>query len=68
MSRLQTKSDPDETRPIRDLIAEVVPSPDSWLDIPNENVGGARPKELIGTDQEARVRELARAIKHGMFT
>ncbi|HWE34990.1 MAG TPA: hypothetical protein VG406_00340 [Isosphaeraceae bacterium] len=61
-------SDPDETRDIHDLIDEVIPLPGLWLDTPNENLGGARPRELIGTDREEIVRDLARAIKNGMFS
>ena len=66
--RARRDQDPDETRDIRDLIAEVIPRPGVWMDTPNENLGGARPRELIGTDREDLVRGLARAIKHGMFS
>jgi hypothetical protein len=60
--------DPDETRPILELIDEVIPSPRDWIQIPNENLGGSRPVELIGTPKEEILRNLARAIKHGMFS
>ena len=32
--------DPDETKPIRDLIDEVIPQSDFWLDTPNDLFGG----------------------------
>jgi hypothetical protein len=60
--------DPDETWDIMDLIKEVIPRPKRWLRTPHDLLGGARPIGLIGTSQEGQVRELARAIKHGMFS
>ena len=60
--------DDDEVRDILRLIAEAAPFPNAWIDTPNDLLGGRRPCDLIGTVQEDRVRELTRAIKHGMFT
>jgi len=39
---------------------------DEWLDAPNDQLGGARPWDLIGTDQEPLLRNLVRAAKHGV--
>jgi Antitoxin Xre/MbcA/ParS C-terminal toxin-binding domain len=64
----QPQRDPDEQAEIRDLITQVVAHPDLWLDTPNDVLGGKKPRDLIGTDQEERLRDLARAIKHGMPT
>ena len=61
-------ADPDETRPIRELIDEVVPEPAAWLDSPNAHMGGGTPREMIDTGRESFVRDLVRAIKHGMFS
>jgi hypothetical protein len=63
-----TGPDPDETRDIRELIAEVVPHSESWIHTPHELLGGQSPADLFGTEQEERVRELTRAIKHGVFS
>ncbi len=63
-----TDRDPDEDCEIRSLVAEVVDDPDAWLDTPNDQLGGERPRDFIGTDREERLRELARSIKIGMFT
>ncbi len=38
------------------------------MDTPHDLLGGQRPQDLIGTVQEERVRELARAIKIGLAT
>jgi hypothetical protein len=58
----------EETGPILDLIDEVILKPRDWINIPNENLGGERPIDLIGTDKEGILRNLTRAIKHGMFS
>ncbi len=60
--------DPDECVDIKWLIAEVIDQPDEWMNYPNNQLAGKKPRELIGTDHEERVRELVRAIKIGMFT
>ena len=59
---------PDEKADIRKEAADVVADPGHWLDMPNDQLGGQRPRELIGTDREQAVRDLLRALKHGMPT
>jgi uncharacterized protein (DUF2384 family) len=68
MSRYPLHRDADETRELRCLIAEVVSEPDKWMDTPNDQLGGKKPNDLVGTLSEARVRELVRSIQHGMPT
>ena len=68
MSTVSRDVDPDETKDLRDLIAEVVKDPNQWLDTENDLLGGKKPKDLLNTPQAQRVRDLARAIKHGMPT
>jgi hypothetical protein len=58
----------EEAGPILDLIDDVIPRPRDWINIPNENLGGERPADLIGTGREDILRNLVRAIKHGMFS
>lgn len=58
--------DPDELADLKDLISEVVDKPDDWMDHPNDQLGGDKPNDLIGTDREGLLRELIRAIKVGM--
>ena len=41
--------------------------PEVWLQTPNTHLGGESPIHLIGTPQEQRLRDLLRAIKHGML-
>jgi Protein of unknown function (DUF2384) len=68
MSRATQARDPDLDSDLRALISEVVDKPDKWLDTPNDQLGGKKPSELIGTNREGAIRDLARAIKIGMPT
>lgn len=63
-----TFNEDDENCELRCLAAQVVSQPDTWLDTPNDQLGGRKPSDLIGTPTEVRVRELLRSIKHGMPT
>jgi hypothetical protein len=58
---------PGEEPDIRKDIASVVQDPDGWLSQPNDQLGGQKPGDLIGTEREQSVRDLLRAIKHGML-
>ena len=56
---------------MHDLKAEVgtiVDDPDGWLNTPNDRFAGKKPIDLIGTNEEQRLRDLIRAIKHGMVS
>ena len=69
--------DPDETRDIRELIEEVIPEPELWLETPNANLGGKTPREVIWVRPDApefgelptsmKVRRMVRAVKYGLF-
>jgi hypothetical protein len=59
---------PEEHQDIRSDIDELVDDPAKWLDEPNDQLGGKKPSELIGTDREQRLRDLLRAIKYGIPT
>ncbi|GAC1472354.1 MAG: hypothetical protein NVSMB9_19490 [Isosphaeraceae bacterium] len=63
---VQAERDPDETSDLHTLIAEVVQDPEVWMDTPNDVLGGVKPNDLVGTNHESRLRELARALKIGM--
>ena len=60
--------DPDVDSDLIALISAVVDRPDQWLNTPNDQLGGEKPRDLIGTERERLVRELARALKIGMPT
>ena len=68
ISLANTERDPDERADLESLIAEVVADPDQWMDAPNDQLGGYKPRELVGTEREGQLRDLARAIKNGMFS
>ena len=59
---------PDENVDIRKEASDVVADAGQWLDMPNDQLGGQRPRDLIGTDREQAVRDLLRALKQGMPT
>jgi hypothetical protein len=58
----------DEQANIRDEVADLVDKPNEWLRMPNSQLGGIKPEDLIGTDREQLLRDLLRAIKFGMPT
>ena len=55
-----------EATDIRDEISSVVKDPELWLGLPNDQLGGKMPQDLIGTPEEENLRDLIRAIKHGV--
>jgi hypothetical protein len=59
---------PDENSDIEQEIASILAEPQKWLDMPNDQLGGEKPKQLIGTHREPLLRDLLRSIKHGMPT
>jgi hypothetical protein len=59
---------PGEEKDIRQEVASVVADPGGWLNEPNDQLGSERPTDLLGTEREQHVRDLLRAIKHGMPT
>ncbi len=57
----------DESADLYHEAARIVADPEVWLQTPHTHLGGERPIHLIGTPQEQRLRDLLRAIKHGML-
>jgi hypothetical protein len=57
----------DEMADLHHEMARIVADPEVWLHMPNAHLGGASPITLIGTSEEQRLRDLLRAIKHGML-
>jgi uncharacterized protein (DUF2384 family) len=66
----KSQRDPDETCDVGCLAAQVFSERGAgvWMASPNDQLGGERPSDLIGKGEGERVRELLRAIKHGMPT
>lgn len=58
----------DETSNLGDEVKKVIGNPDDWLDAPNDRFEGRSPRDLIGTKEEQRLRDLIRAVKHGMVS
>ena len=54
---------------IYEELQDIVRDPDQWLDQPNDQLGGKRPRDFLGSpEKEKPLRDLLRAIKHGMPT
>ena len=59
----------DESPNLISEVETIVADPESWLNTPNDQLGGRSPIDLLmGTEQEKRrLRDLIRAVKHGML-
>ena len=68
MARVTDNPDPNVNSDLAALIVEIIDKPEEWLNTPNDQLGGEKPRDLIGTEREEAIRELARAIKIGMPT
>lgn len=54
---------------LRSEIADVVAEPESWLEEPNQLLGGQAPQKLMETpDGRDMLHNLVQEIKHGMVT
>jgi uncharacterized protein (DUF2384 family) len=54
---------------IYEELKDIVQDPDEWLRQPNDQLGGKRPQDFLGSpEKEKPLRDLLRAIKHGMPT
>jgi uncharacterized protein (DUF2384 family) len=50
-------------------IAEIVLYPETWLDAPNDQLGGQPPRALLGSDQGREIlHNLVQMVKHGLMT
>ena len=41
---------------VEELVRELIDQPDKWLDTENDQLGGARPRDLLGTPKEPALR------------
>jgi hypothetical protein len=58
----------DDELPLEEEFKRIFANPEEWLDMPNDQLSGRKPKDLLGTDDEQVLRDLTRRIKHGMPT
>ncbi|MBI3756438.1 MAG: DUF2384 domain-containing protein [Deltaproteobacteria bacterium] len=56
----------DEVDDLKTEVGTILDDPDSWLHTPNDRFAGKKPIDLIGAKEEQQLRDLIRAIKHGM--
>ncbi len=60
-------SHPSRTDSLNELLAAVVDDPETWLSTPSAQLGGRKPADLIGTDEEVKVVSLLQAVDQGLF-
>jgi uncharacterized protein (DUF2384 family) len=53
---------------VEDLVRDLITEPEKWLDTKNDQLGGERPRDLVGTPKEPVLRNLLEAIKYGSFS
>lgn len=58
---------PDRPDTLAELLAVVVDDPETWLATPSAQLGGRRPADLIGTEEELKVVSLLQAVDQGLF-
>jgi uncharacterized protein (DUF2384 family) len=58
----------DELCDIKREVEQIVDDPGRWWKMPHDQLGGRTPLDLVGTKDEQQLRDLIRAIKHGMPT
>jgi len=51
-----------------DLVRDLIDNPDQWLDTANDQLGGKKPKEFLGTSREPVLRSLLESIRQGSFS
>jgi hypothetical protein len=59
---------PGESPDIRQDVADLIARPDEWMDTPNNQLGGEKPRDFVGTNREQLLRDLLRAVKYGLIT
>jgi hypothetical protein len=60
--------DPDHKLTTRELILKIIPDGAEWIKTPNTKFLGRAPEELIGTPEEASLRNLVFNVKDGNFS
>ena len=59
---------PTNAEKIRRLAKELIDEPDRWMDAENDQLGGLKPIDMVGTPREQALLDLLHAIKYGMFS
>ena len=62
------KPGPPSLPAIEDMVRDLVADPDKWLDTENDQLGGEKPRDLVGTPKEPVLRNFLEAIKYGSFS
>lgn len=68
MQQLAPPPPADDRAALMDDIRGLIPHSDLWLNTGNTLFMGRTPIDLIGTEDEQRLREVVGAIKYGQFS
>ena len=53
--------------PLPQLLSTVLDDPEAWLSMPSAQLGGRKPADLIGTEEEQKIVDLLLAVDQGLF-
>jgi Protein of unknown function (DUF2384) len=67
MTAAAVEAGPFVKRSVQELAEGLLMYPEQWLDNPNPNFGGRKPRDLLGTDEEVKVYNILNAADQGMF-
>ena len=68
MALPKKKPGPPALPSIEEMVRDLVAEPDKWLDTANDQLGGEKPRQLVGTPKEPVLRNLLEAIQYGSFS
>ena len=49
------------------LLKAVLDQPEKWMAAPSMQLGGRRPADLVGTDEEVKIFDILNAVDQGLF-
>lgn len=49
------------------LLNAVLDQPEKWMATPSLQLGGRRPAELVGTNEEVKIFDILNAVDQGLF-
>lgn len=49
------------------LLSDVVEHPETWMAKPSVQLGGRRPIDLVGTEEESKILDILHAVDQGLF-
>ena len=66
-SAVLTDNHPVRSHELDSLLADVVEHPEIWMSTPSVQLGGRRPIDLVGTEEESKILDILHAVDQGLF-